>query len=106
MIDISAKISNEKPTIKIAEGKIYEVNNSKNNILLMDQKIKNKKGNEIELMDEIIKQELKKLGANIITLNVNIYDLEENIKKNVLRILSYFSKNVTTNIDCKGKKNR
>lgn len=57
-------------------------------------------------MDEIIKQELKKLGANIITLNVNIYDLEENIKKNVLRILSYFSKNVTTNIDCKGKKNR
>lgn len=57
-------------------------------------------------MDEIIKQELKKLGANIITLNVNIYDLEENIKKNVLRILSYFSKNVTINIDYKGKKNR
>ena len=57
-------------------------------------------------MDEIIKQELKNLDANIITLNVNIYDLEENIKKNVLRILSYFSKNVTTNIDCKGKKNR
>lgn len=55
MIDISAKISNEKPTIKIAEGKIYEVNNSKNNILLMDQKIKNKKGNETELMDDIIK---------------------------------------------------
>lgn len=57
-------------------------------------------------MDEIIKQELKELSANIITLNVNIYDLEENIKKNVLRILSYFSKNVTINIDCKGKKNR
>lgn len=57
-------------------------------------------------MDEIIKQELKNLDANIITLNVNIYDLEENIKKNVLRILSYFSKNVTTNIDYKGKKNR
>lgn len=57
-------------------------------------------------MDEIIKQELKDLDANIITLNVNIYDLEENIKKNVLRILSYFSKNVTINIDCKGKKNR
>ena len=57
-------------------------------------------------MDEIIKQELKDLDANIITLNVNIYDLEENIKKNVLRILSYFSKNVTINIDYKGKKNR
>lgn len=56
MIDISMKISNEKPKIKIAEGKIYEVNNSKNNILLMDQKIRNKKSNEIELMDEIIKQ--------------------------------------------------
>ena len=57
-------------------------------------------------MDEIIKQELKNLDANIITLNVNIYDLEENIKKNVLRILNYFSKNVTINIDYKGKKKR
>lgn len=56
MIDISMKISNEKPTIKIAEGKIYEINNSKNNVLLMDQKIKNKKLTETEVMDEIIKQ--------------------------------------------------
>ena len=57
-------------------------------------------------MDEIIKQKLKELGANIITLDVNIYDLEENIKKNVLRILSYFNNNVTVNIDYKGKKKR
>lgn len=55
-------------------------------------------------MDEIIKQKLKELGANIITLNVNIYDLEENIKKNVLRVLNYFRKNVIINIDCKKKK--
>lgn len=57
-------------------------------------------------MDEIIKQKLKELGANIITLDVNIYDLEENIKKNVLRILDYFNNNVTANIDYKGKKKR
>ena len=55
-------------------------------------------------MDEIVKQKLKELGANIITLNVNIYDLEENIKKNVLRVLNYFRKNVIINIDCKKKK--
>lgn len=57
-------------------------------------------------MDEIIKQKLKELGANIITLDVNIYDLEENIKKNVLRISDYFYNNVTANIDYKGKKKR
>lgn len=57
-------------------------------------------------MDEIIKQKLKELGANIITLDVNIYDLEENIKKNVLRISDYFNNNVTANIDYKGKKKR
>ena len=57
-------------------------------------------------MDGIIRQKLEDLGVNIITLNVNIYDLEENIKKNVLRISDYFSKNVTANIDCKGKKKR
>lgn len=57
-------------------------------------------------MDEIIKQKLKELGANIITLDVNIYDLEENIKKNVLRISDYFNNNVTANIDYKGKRKR
>ena len=57
-------------------------------------------------MDEIIKQKLKELGANIITLDVNIYDLEENIKKNVLIISDYFYNNVTANIDYKGKKKR
>ncbi len=57
-------------------------------------------------VDGIIRQKLEDLGVNIITLNVNIYDLEENIKKNVLRISDYFSKNVTTNIDYKGKKKR
>ena len=57
-------------------------------------------------MDGIIRQKLEDLGVNIITLNVNIYDLEENIKKNVLRILSYFNNNVTANIDYKGKKKR
>ena len=39
-------------------------------------------------MDEIIKQELKNLDANLITLNVNIYDLEENIKKKAKRVLA------------------
>lgn len=57
-------------------------------------------------MDGIIRRKLEDLGVNIITLNVNIYDLEENIKKNVLRISDYFSKNVTANIDYKGKKKR
>ena len=30
MIDISKKLSNDKPVIKIAEGKEYKINNSHN----------------------------------------------------------------------------
>lgn len=55
-------------------------------------------------MDEIIKQKLKELNVNIITLNVNIYELEENIKKNVIKISKYFKENLIVNINNSKKK--
>lgn len=54
IIDISNKLVNEKPTLKIAEGKEYKVNNSKNAMLLIDQKMRNG-GSEVEGMDYVIK---------------------------------------------------
>lgn len=54
MIDISKKLSNDKPVIKIAEGKEYKINNSKNTMLLIDQEMKNNK-NELEAMDKAVK---------------------------------------------------
>ena len=39
MIDISKKLSNDKPVIKISEGKEYKINNSKNTMLLINQEI-------------------------------------------------------------------
>ena len=43
MIDISKKLSNDKPVIKVAEGKEYNINNSKNN------------KNELAAMDKVVK---------------------------------------------------
>lgn len=54
MIDISKKLSNDKPVIKIAEGKEYKINNSKNTMLLINQEMQNNK-NELEAMDKAVK---------------------------------------------------
>lgn len=41
VIDISTKLGKEKPSIKLAEGKVYEVDTSADNYLLVQEKIKN-----------------------------------------------------------------
>lgn len=41
IIDISTKLGKEKATIKLAEGKVYEVDTSADNYLLVQEKIKN-----------------------------------------------------------------
>lgn len=56
-IDISKKLFNDRPVIKIAEGKEYKVNNSKNAMLLIDQEMKTNK-NELEAMDKVVKMTL------------------------------------------------
>ena len=40
VIDISTKLGKEKATIKLAEGKVYEVDTSADNYLLVQEKIK------------------------------------------------------------------
>ena len=40
-IDISSKLGKEKQTIKIAEGKVFEVDNSADTYLIVQEKLKN-----------------------------------------------------------------
>lgn len=54
MIDISNRLTNQKPKIKLAEGKEYKINNSKNTMLLINQEMQNNK-NELEAMDKAVK---------------------------------------------------
>ena len=60
VIDISSKLSNEKPRIKIAEGTEYEVNNSKNTMLLISQELNNIDKNETKAMDKAVELALGK----------------------------------------------
>lgn len=55
MYDISAKLTNKKPTIKIAEGKIYEVDNRKNTVLKINQMMQDTDMDDIDFLDDAIK---------------------------------------------------
>lgn len=52
-IDISSKLGKEKATIKLAEDKVYEVNTSADNYLLVQEKIKDQDFS-IEVMYQMI----------------------------------------------------
>jgi len=54
IIDISAKLTNERPKLKLAEDKIYEIDDRKNTIILLNQKIQETDVNDINAIDEMI----------------------------------------------------
>jgi len=53
--DISNKITNERPVLKLSEDKVYEIDDSKNTMLLLNQKIKNEDMEDLSVLDEIEK---------------------------------------------------
>src|SRR5690625_1270834 len=55
VIDISSKLNNNKPKIRIAEGMEYTVNHSKSAILILNQKLKDTDLNDIEQIDDALK---------------------------------------------------
>jgi hypothetical protein len=55
IIDISAKLTTERPVIRVAEGKEYEVDNSKNKVLRVNQIMNESEGSEVELIDKAIR---------------------------------------------------
>lgn len=63
VIDISAKLTNERPKLKIAEDKIYEIDDRKNTFLKLDQKMRSMGTDDMAAADEIIKLTLGEKAA-------------------------------------------
>ncbi len=61
--DISAKLTNERPKIQIAENKIYEVDNRKNTILKMQQMLQKADIDDLDFLDEAIEMLLGEKAA-------------------------------------------
>lgn len=66
-IDISAKLTNERPKLKIAEGVEFEIDNRKNTILILNQKIQETDLNDLREVDGILelllgKEAVQKIG--------------------------------------------
>lgn len=66
-IDLSNKLSSERPTITI-NGVVYKVNDEKSNVLLMNQELKKENVSEMDMVDKIItillgKKALKEIEA-------------------------------------------
>lgn len=62
-IDISAKLTSERPKLKLAEDRIYEIDDRKNTILKLNQKMKGAKLEDIAFIDEIVEMTLGKEAA-------------------------------------------
>lgn len=54
IIDISSKLTNERPKLKLAEDKIYDIDDRKNTIILLNQKMEKLDMNDINAIDEMI----------------------------------------------------
>lgn len=79
-IDISAKLTHERPKIKLAEGKIYDIDNRKNTILKLNQKMQNADINDLTFIDEVIKMLLGDEAAK----EINEMDLSVSDYKNIM----------------------
>ncbi|MGN9165712.1 hypothetical protein ACTNDY_10610 [Tissierellaceae bacterium HCP3S3_D8] len=55
IIDISAKLVNERPKLKLADDKIYEIDDRKNTILKMNQKMNNADLDDLDFIDDMLK---------------------------------------------------
>ncbi len=77
VIDISAKLTNERPKLKLAEDKVYEIDDRKNTILKMYQKMQDANIDSIEFLDETIKMLLgEKAAKEIDEMNLSIKDYQ------------------------------
>lgn len=76
VIDISSKLTNQRPTLKLSEDKIYEIDNSKNTVLIMNQKMEESNLNDPDAIDTILELLLGKQAVKDINkLNPPMPDL-------------------------------
>lgn len=75
IIDISAKLTNERPKIKLTEDKTYEIDDRKNTVLSLNQKMS--EVSEGEAVDIIISTLLGEVAAKEIeAMDLSISDYE------------------------------
>jgi len=55
LIDISAKLTNERPQLKLAEDKVYEIDDRKNTIIVLNQKMQDSDINDLNALDDMFK---------------------------------------------------
>lgn len=53
VIDISSKLTNERPTLMLGEGRVYPIDDRKNTILILNQKIAQSDLNDLKTLDDI-----------------------------------------------------
>lgn len=53
-IDLSQKLDNTRPLIKVAEGKIYEVDNRKNTVLKLDKVLGAAGSGDLKAIEDVI----------------------------------------------------
>lgn len=78
IIDISGKLTNKRPQLKLSEDKVYDIDDRKNTVILLNQKLKSSDVDDIEAMDEMIKIVLGEDAAKEIDemeLNVMSYQV-------------------------------
>lgn len=54
MIDISAKLTNDRPKIKLSDDLIFEVDDRKNTLLKIDQKMNGEDVDSVSAIDDIL----------------------------------------------------
>lgn len=79
-IDISAKLTNERPKLKVAEDKIYEIDDRKNTIMKLNQKMKGTDMEDIAFIDEIVELTLGKKAAK----EIDAMDLSMSAYQNIM----------------------
>ena len=73
IIDISAKLTNERPKLKLAEDKVYEIDDRKNTIIILNQKMQGEDLNDLSVIDNMIEIVLgKKAAKEINEMNLPI----------------------------------
>lgn len=54
VIDISGKLTNERPKLKLSDDKIYEIDDRKNTVLKFEQMVQNEDLSDVETVDKMI----------------------------------------------------
>lgn len=80
MIDISARLTNEKPALKLADDKVYFIDDRKNTVLKLNKKMETANLSDPNVIDEILEITLGKKAVK----EINELDLSFSAYQTIL----------------------